>query len=74
MTEAEMQACLETGDLPGTPSEVRAIERAYALGRVNALAEVIAELDSMHCSLSARDAAVDLRQTYENLLPTVGRT
>lgn len=33
MTEDEMQACLDAGDLPGTPSEARAIERAFALGR-----------------------------------------
>lgn len=33
-----MQACLEAGDLGGTPSEVRAIEMAYAKGIERAIA------------------------------------
>jgi len=33
MTEEEMQQCLDAGDLPGTPSEVLAIEKAYDLAR-----------------------------------------
>jgi hypothetical protein len=65
MTEDDMQACLEAGDLGGRPSEVRAIEKAFTFGRKRALADVIAELDSMSCSMSARDAAVDFRQSYE---------
>ena len=32
MDEKVMQAALEAGGLPGTPSEVRAIEHAYAAG------------------------------------------
>jgi hypothetical protein len=32
ISEDEMQACLDAGDLPGTPSEVRAIEKAFAFG------------------------------------------
>lgn len=39
MKEEEMQACLEVGDLPGTPSEVRAIEAAYEAGQKAARAE-----------------------------------
>jgi hypothetical protein len=39
MNEDTMQACLEAGELPGTPSEVRAIEAAYEAGRVAARAE-----------------------------------
>lgn len=39
MTEDEMQACLEAGELGGTPSEVRAIEKAYEAGQVAARAE-----------------------------------
>lgn len=69
MTDDEMQACLEAGDLPGTPSEVRAIEKAYALGRRRAVADVLAELDAMHSSMSAYDAAVDVRHMYESDLP-----
>lgn len=64
MTEDEMQECLALGDLPGTPSEVRAIEHAFALGRRRVIAEILAELDAMHSSLAALDAATDLRHLY----------
>lgn len=73
MTEDEMQACLDAGDLPGTPSEVRAIELAFTLGRKSMLGEVLAELDGMHSSMSAYDAAVDLRQIYDKLADATQR-
>lgn len=49
MTEDEMQACLDAGDLPGTPSEARAIEHAFALGlrRCEALREALQDISDM---------------------------
>lgn len=44
MTNEEMQAALEAGDLPGTPSEARAIEKAYALG-IGAAIEVLRDIE-----------------------------
>lgn len=64
MTEEEMQACLKAGNLAGTPSECCALEVAFAFGRTGVLLEVIEELETMDCSMSARDAAVDLKQSY----------
>jgi hypothetical protein len=69
ITEDEMQECLEAGELGGTPSEVAAIERAFAFGRIEAIGEVLAELDRMHSSMSAYDAAVDLRHIFEKETP-----
>lgn len=42
MTEEQMQACLEAGELPGTPSEVRAIDLAYETGYKAAIAAAAA--------------------------------
>ena len=45
--EDVMQAALSAGDLPGTPSEVRAIELAYRAGRsqvIGALCVAVAEV------------------------------
>jgi hypothetical protein len=40
----------------------------YAATRQALLREIIEELAQMDCSLSARDAAVDLRQSYADEL------
>lgn len=67
MTENEMQACLTAGELGGTPSEVRAIELAFSLGRIRGVAEALAEVDSLASDFSAYDAANELRHMYEEL-------
>lgn len=68
MPEDAMQECLELGELGGTPSEAAAVRRAFDLGRLHMLAEVLSELDGMSASMSAFDAAVDFRQTWETEL------
>jgi hypothetical protein len=73
MTDDIMQSCLEAGNMGGTPSEVRAIELAFEHGREQMLGEVLAELDAMHSSMSAYDAAVDIRHIYESLPAVVAR-
>lgn len=76
LTEDEIQACMEEGDLQ-TASQARAIEMAYALGRRAAIAELIAELRGMPPSIDANQAAVDFAQTYADELrsatPTPGK-
>lgn len=67
MTEDEMQACLEEGDLC-TVTHARGVEMAYALGRASAIAELIAELRGMPPSIDANQAATDFAQTYESEL------
>lgn len=68
-----MQQSLEAGDLPGTPSEARAVEQAYELGRLRMLLEVLDELQKMAPSMSALDARVDLRDTYKSELKFVAQ-
>jgi hypothetical protein len=51
MTEEEMQAALSAGDLPGTPSEVRAIETAYRAGFVAAIG-LAAEKAASHAQVN----------------------
>ena len=51
MTEDEMQACLDAGELPGTPSEARAIEKAYELG-FKAAIEVAAARAATHAGIN----------------------
>ena len=63
--ESSLQHALIVGDLPGTPSEARAIECAYNAGFLHALAEVFSELEGMPPSIDAAQALTDLRQTYE---------
>lgn len=44
MPEAALQAALEAGELPGTPSEARALESAYRSGWNDAIVAVLAEI------------------------------
>lgn len=69
MTEDEVQACMEEGDLC-TATHARGLAMAYALGRRAAIAELIAELREMPPSIDANQAATDFAQTYASELAT----
>ena len=53
------------GGVVPMPMNVAQLAGEFAKVRAETLADVLAELDAMHSSMSAYDAAVDLRQVYE---------
>lgn len=49
------------------PMNIKALAAEFAKVRRETVADVLAELDGMHSSMSAYDAAVDIRHIYESL-------